>query len=159
MDDLKGLYNDLTTFSKTTIESQFPKPIKVQFSKEYNALCFEQEGKLIFSQIPTHYCLGLWEDIGKEPTWLLPEDYDALMSNLYAVIMDPKGYLLRDRTCLSPQLYGFDIYVQDPNQMWKGPEIIASLRFISGKNWLWKKWISRKYHTQLVNNFKKSEKK
>lgn len=155
MDDLKSLYNDLTQFSKPVVESQFPKPIKVQFSKEYNALFFECGSISLFSQIPVYYSLALWEDISK-PTWLLPEDYDVLMSNLFAVIMDPKGYLLKERTCLSPQNYGFDIYVQDPNQMWKGPEIISEIRFISGKNRIWKKWIERKYKTKLIDNFKKN---
>lgn len=158
MDDLKGLYNELTVFSKQTVESQFPKPIKVQFSQEYQALFFEQSGKSLFTQVPVYYSLGLWEDL-QNPTWLLPEDYDRLMSSLFSLIMDQNGYLLKERTCLAPQNYGFDIYIQDPIQPWKGPEIITEIRFISGKSWLWKKWIERKYKIKLIDNFKKTEEK
>lgn len=158
MDDLKGLYNSLTVFNEGTILSQFPKPIKVQFVKDYNSLLFEQGSNSVFSQIPVYYSLGLWEDL-TDPTWLLPEDYDNLMGNLQAVIMDPKGYLLRDRTCISPQMYGFDIYVQDPLQPWIGPEIISEIRFISGKNRFWKTRISKKYNVPLINNYKKSKSK
>lgn len=158
MDDLKGLYNSLTVFNGSAILSKFPKPIKVQFVKEYNALFFESEGQSLFNQVPIYYSLGLWEDL-QEPTWLLPEDYDELMGSLQAVIMDPKGYLLKERTCISPQKYGFDIYVQDPLQPWKGPEIITEIRFVSGKGRLWKKRIENKYKVQLVNNFKPKRKK
>lgn len=156
MDDLKSLYNDLTTFNEGTILNQFPLPIKVQFNKERNALFFEQRGKSILSHVPVYYSLGLREDL-ENPTWLLPQDYDRLMASLYHVIMDGNGYLLRDRTCLSPENYGFSIYSQDPHEPWKGPELISTIRFISGNNWLWKKWICRKYKIKLVNNFKQEK--
>lgn len=153
MDDLKSLYNDLTIFNEGTILNQFPLPIKVQFSKDHNALFFEQRGKSILSHVPAYYCLGLRENLTK-PTWLLPQDYDQLMASLLHLIMDGKGYLLRDRTCLAPENYGFTVYSQEPYEPWKGPELIASIRFISGNNWLWKKWISRKFRIQLIDNFK-----
>ena len=153
MEDLRTLYNDLTVFNEGTVISQFPIPIQVQFSKDYQALKFEQKGKLVYSHTPVYYSLGLVEDIQK-PTWLLPEDYIKLMDNLQYVIGDNHSYLLQDRTCVSPENYGFDIYYTDPRELWKGPDKIAEIRFISGTGRFWKWRIKKKYGSEFIKENK-----
>lgn len=150
MDDLRSLYNDLTTFNEETILNKFPTPIQVQFDKDYNSLRFEQKGKTVYTRIPVYYSLGLWEDL-QDPTWLTPEGYEELMSSLQYVIADKSGYLLESRTCLSPENYGFDIWGEELREPWKGPNLLASIRFVSGTSWLFKWWVSRKYKVKLSN--------
>ena len=60
----------------------------------------------------------------KKPTYLLPEDYDYLMSSMQSLIAG--GKLIEDRTVLSPENYGFDIYSVDLDNMidWKFAEFI-----------------------------------
>ena len=82
------------------------------------------------------------EDLEK-PTYLLPEDYDYLMSNLLDLLNS--GELIKDRTALSPENYGFDIYATNIRELWKGPDIIGRVRFISGTSWLFKFIVKRKY--------------
>lgn len=139
--DLIEIFNTLVIFSEGTITGSFVNPIKVHYEKDNRLLVFEQKGKSARIGIPTYYSLAL-EDIQK-PTYLLPEDYDYLMSTLQELIIS--GELIRERTCLSPENYGFDIYsvsLKDPNN---GPEIIGKIRFISGNSWLFKWRTKRKY--------------
>ena len=65
------------------------------------------------------------------------------MSTLQELINS--GVLIRERTCLSPENYGFDIFSVDLKELWKGPGIVGKVRFISGKSWLFKKLVKRKY--------------
>lgn len=141
-DDILGIYNNLLIFNEDTIVSKFPIPITVSFEKDSNSILFEQRGKSCRLGIPLYYCLGLEDLIGKK-TYLLPEDYDYLMSTLSDLI--GSGELIKDRTCLSPENYGFDIYSVNMSEFWKGPGIIGSVRFISGTSWLFKFWTRRKY--------------
>ena len=158
MEDLRTLYNELTVFNEGTVISKLPVPIQVQFDKEYQSLRFEQGAKSLYTHVPVYYSLGLVEDLSK-PTWLLPDDYIYLMDNLQYVIGDPHSYLLQDRTCLSPENYGFDIYYTDPRELWKGPSRIANVKFISGKSW-WFKWkVSRQYGIKLIDNVNKKKEK
>jgi hypothetical protein len=140
-EDLLEIYNNLTEFSKTTVQADNPVPIRVRFEKDSigSPLVFEQKGITVRLRIPIYYCLGL-EDLEK-PTYLLPKDYDELMHNLQKVIYDSR--ILEDRTSLSPENYGFDIYSIDTKEFNKGPEVIGSIRFISGNSWIFKlitKW-------------------
>lgn len=131
--DLLDIYNNLVIFSKATLQEEIQRPIVVRFDKEFNSVVFEQQGNSVRLSLPIYYSLGL--DSIKE-TYLLPKDYDSLMSNLSRLIAS--GKLLEDRVCLSPENYGFDIYYVDMKQFWKGPEIIGRIRFISGNSWLFK---------------------
>ena len=65
------------------------------------------------------------------------------MSELKFII--DSGLLLKDRTILSPENYGFDIYGTDLKELWKGPEVKSSIRFISGKGWFFRWNTKRKY--------------
>lgn len=131
--DLLDIYNNLVIFSKATLQEEIQRPIVVRFDKEFNSVVFEQQGNSVRLSLPIYYSLGL--DSIKE-TYLLPKDYDSLMSNLSRLVAS--GKLLEDRVCLSPENYGFDIYYVDMKQFWKGPEIIGRIRFISGNSWLFK---------------------
>lgn len=131
--DLLDIYNNLVIFSKATLQEEIQRPIVVKFDKEFNSVVFEQQGNSVRLSLPIYYSLGL--DSIKE-TYLLPKDYDSLMSNLSRLVAS--GKLLEDRVCLSPENYGFDIYYVDMKQFWKGPEIIGRIRFISGNSWLFK---------------------
>ena len=134
-DDLIEIYNSLVVFSKDIINNPRPRPIKVYFEKESRLLVFEEGGNSVRLWTPIYYTLGL-EDLVK-PTYLLPEGYDYLMSELKNVI--DSGLLLKDRTVLSPENYGFDIYSTDLKEMWRGPEIKANIIFISGRGWLFRR--------------------
>lgn len=144
-EDLIEFYNSLVSFSKTTVSTNIPVPITVRYEKESRMIVFEQKGVSVRTNIPIYYCLGL-EDLEK-PTYLLPEDYDYMMSTLRDLISS--GKLLEDRTTLSPEDYGFDIYAVDINELWKGPRIIGNVRFISGISWWFKFKVKRKYKNVL----------
>lgn len=144
-EDLIELYNSLVSFSKTTVDTNIPCPIKVRYEKDSRMIVFEQKGISVRSNIPVYYCLGL-EDL-EEPTYLLPEDYDYSMATLRDLINS--GKLLEDRTTLSPEDYGFDIYAVNMSEMWKGPGIIGSVRIVSGVSWWFKFKTKRKYRNVL----------
>lgn len=133
--DLLDIYNSLVTFSKTTVGTKFPTPIVVWYDKDSRQVVFEQKGKTIRLGVLLYYCLDL-ESIQKK-TYLLPKDYDYIMSTLKDLINS--GVLIRERTCLSPENYGFDIFSVDINEAWKGPNLIGKIRFVSGKSWIFKK--------------------
>lgn len=141
LEDLLEIYNSLVVFSDETIKSKFPTPIKVFYEKSSRLLVLEQKGRSVRLYNPIYYCLDL-EEIEK-PTYLLPKDYDYLMSTLQDLINS--GKLLEDRTIISPENFGFDVYCTDNRELWKGPNIIGRVRFISGKSWLFKKIVERKY--------------
>ena len=139
--DILEIYNSLVVFSDNTVKSHFPMPIKVWYEKESRLLVLEQRGISVRLGLPVYYCLAL-EDLEK-PTYLFPEDYDYLMSNLLDLLNS--GELIKDRTALSPENYGFDIYATNIRELWKGPDIIGRVRFISGTSWLFKFIVKRKY--------------
>lgn len=140
--DLLEIYNSLVIFSDSTIKSGvFTIPIKVFYEKDNRLLVFEQKGKSVRLGLPTYYCLAL-EDLEK-PSYLLPEDYDYLMASLQSLIMS--GDLIKERTCLSPENYGFDIYATNLKELYKGPDVIGRIRFISGNSWLFKLKVKLKY--------------
>jgi hypothetical protein len=139
------MYNSLVAFSKTTLDPKLPCPILVTFKKEDNQVIFEQGGLSIRSVLPLYYCLGL--DSLKSTTYLLPGDYDYLMSTLQSLISG--GSLLEDRTCLSPENYGFDIYGVDLRKFNRGPGIIGKIRIVSGTSWIFKTYVKIKYRKCL----------
>ncbi len=144
-EDIIEMYNSLVVFSNNTVNTNLPVPIKVWYEKDSRLLVFEQKGTSVRLSYPVYYCLGL-EDLEK-PTFLLPEDYDYLMSTLRDLVNS--GELIKDRTALSPEDYGFDIYSTNLKELWKGPGIIGSVRFISGISWWFKFRIKRKYKNVL----------
>lgn len=138
-EDLKEIYNNLTEFSKTTVQSENPKPIKVWYDKGSlgSPLVFEQGGITVRLRLPIYYCLGLESLI--KPSYLLPWDYDYLMGNLLKVINDSRS--LDERTCLGPENYGFDIYAINPTEFNKGLDRIGTVRFVSGNSWIFKLYV------------------
>lgn len=142
-EDLIETYNSMVPFSKN--QSELAVPIKVWYEKESRLLVMEQAGLSVRLRFPVYYCLGL-EDLYK-PTYLLPEDYDYLMTTLQGLI--GSGELIKDRTVLSPEDYGFDIYTTNEAELWKGPVIIGSVRFISGISWWFKYKTKKKYRKVL----------
>jgi hypothetical protein len=141
--DLLEIYNNLVEFSKTTVLTDRPIPITVKYEKDGvgSPLLLEQKGISVRLRLPIYYCLGL--DSIKKPTYLLPDDYNYLMSTLQSMIADDR--ILDDRTCLSPENYGFDIYAIDLREFSKGPDKIGSIRFISGNSWLFRLFTKWKY--------------
>ena len=82
-------------------------------------------------------------------TYLLPGDYDFLMSSLSKVI--ESGLLLHDRVCLAPIEFGFKVY-ETPSQTTRlkdGPQLLGIFKFISGNSWLFKKVTKHKYKKSL----------
>lgn len=139
--DILEIYNVLVVFSKETIDSKFPIPIKVHFDESSNSLVFEQKGVSVRLLLPLYYSLAL-DDL-KKPSYLLPKDYDYLMSTLQGLL--GSGVLIRDRVCVSPENYGFDIYCIDLKDFKKGPDILGQIRFVSGNSWIFKFLTKRKY--------------
>lgn len=139
--DILEIYNSLVDFSNSTVNTNFPIPIRVSYEKDSRLLVLEQKGKSVRIWLPVYYCLGL--DSIKGYTYLLPKDYDYLMSNLQYLI--GSGELIKPRTCVSPENYGFDVYATESKELWKGPNIIGRVRFISGNSWIFKKFIEYKY--------------
>lgn len=140
-DDLIELYNSLLVFNKNTITADNPIPIKVSFDKSSNSLVFDQKGFTVRTALPIYYSLGL-NDI-KKPTYLLPRDYDYLMQSLSGIVSS--GKLLEDKLCISPENYGFDLYLIDLREFWKGPDKIGTIRFISGNSWIFRQIVKFKY--------------
>lgn len=138
-EDLLGIYNSLVGFSKKTLDNRFPQLIRVKFDD--GALSFEQDGMLVRLSTPVFYSLGLNEL--KKETYLLPDDYDYLMMTLSDLIKG--GKLLEERTCLSPEDFGFDIYSVNMNSFSEGPQIIGKVRFISGYSWWFRFKTKRKW--------------
>lgn len=143
-EDLLSLYNDLVGLSKTTLESINQKPIKVTFEEGMNSISFEQAGNKIYSRIPLLYS-GKISEI--KDTYLLPKDYDYLMGTLNQLIQG--GKLKDERICISPEVYGFDVYLTEIStlRIKEGPILIGQVRFVSGNSWLFKKLIKIKYGT------------
>src|SRR5574344_386185 len=143
--DILEIYNNLTIFSKDVLQSENQAPIKVWFDKEGvgSPLVFECKGNTVRLRLPVYYCLGL-EDIrkGKE-SYLLPSDYDYLMNSLQKTINDPRS--LEERTLISPENYGFDVYAIDIILFYKGPEMIGTIRFVSLGNWFFRFRTKLKY--------------
>jgi hypothetical protein len=142
-EDLLEIYNNLVIFSNNTVLAENPLPIRVRFDRQGvgSPLVFEQKGNTVRLRLPIYYCLGL--DSLKSETYLLPKDYDYLMSTLQNLIADSR--IIEDRTCLSPENYGFDIYAIDNKEFSKGPNILGSVRFISGNSWLFKLLVKWKF--------------
>jgi len=141
--DLLEIYNNLVEFSKTTVLTDRPIPITVKYEKDGvgSPLLLEQKGISVRLRLPIYYCLGL--DSIKKPTYLLPNDYNYLMNTLQSMIADDR--ILDERTCLSPENYGFDIYAVDLREFSKGPDRIGSVRFVSGNSWLFRLFTKWKY--------------
>lgn len=140
-EDLLEIYNNLVELSRIVQDEHNPVPVKVWFDSEGlgSPLVFEAKGTTVRLRLPIYYCLGL-EDIKKE-TYLLPKDYIETMTNLLSIIQDSR--ILDQRTCLSPENYGFDIYALDYSQFSKGLEKMGKVRFVSGTSFLFKlitKW-------------------
>jgi len=143
--DFLEMYNSLVMFSDDTVKSNLPSPIKVHYEKENRLLVFEQKGKSARLYLPIYYCLDL-ESIQK-PTYLLPEDYDYLMSTLMSLINS--GILLKERTLCSPENCGMDIYSTRLENLNEGLDLIGVVRFISGNSWFFKWKVKRKYKGRI----------
>lgn len=139
--DFLEIYNSLVMFSDDTVKSNLPSPIKVHYEKDSRLLVFEQKGKSARLYLPIYYCLDL--DSIQKPTYLLPEDYDYLMSTLQDLITS--GILLQDRTLCSPENCGMDIYSTRLENLNDGLDLIGVIRFISGNSWFFKWKVKRKY--------------
>ena len=139
--DFLEIYNSLVMFSDDTVKSNLPSPIKVHYEKDSRLLVFEQKGKSARLYLPIYYCLDL--DSIQKPTYLLPEDYDYLMSTLQDLITS--GILLQSRTLCSPENCGMDIYSTRLENLNDGLDLIGVIRFISGNSWFFKWKVKRKY--------------
>lgn len=141
-DDLLQIYNALVVFSKSTLGDVISRPIVVSYLPEHNSIKFRQNGKEVMLQILNYYC-GFLKNI--KTTYLMPKDYDILMANLSSII--GSGKALEDRILVSPELYGFDIYMTDSRttEISKGPQLLCSCKFISDNSWLFRLMTKIKY--------------
>ena len=141
-DDLLQIYNALVVFSKSTLDDVIPRPIVVSYLPEHNSIKFRQNGKEVMLQVLNYYC-GFLKNI--KTTYLMPKDYDILMGNLSLII--GSGKALEDRILVSPELYGFDIYMTDSRttEISKGPQLLCSCKFVSDNSWLFRLMTKLKY--------------
>lgn len=141
-DDILSIYNSLTDFSSNTLLGPIKYPIKVYYSESLNSLCFEQKGLKVAISVLNYYCRDL---LNLKESYLSPGDYDSMMSALSGLI--GSGVLIHDRVCVAPVKYGFEIY-ETPSKtatLKEGPQFVASVKFVSGNSWLFKKCIKYKY--------------
>lgn len=145
-DDLLQIYNALVVFSKSTLNDVIPTPIVVTYREEHNALVFKQKGKEVMLQVLNYYC-GYLKNIKK--TYLLPKDYDILMGNLSDII--GSGKLLEDRVLVSPEPYGFEIYMTDSRttEFKKGPTLLSTCRFVTDNSWFFRMITKFRYKSIL----------
>lgn len=139
--DLIEIYNTLVIFNDQIMKDPEPKPLQVWYDEGTKSLAFETQNKSVRIPVLNHYCLDL-EELQKK-TYLLPEDYDILMYTLQKLINS--GELLKDRTCLSPENWGFNIFTTNPQKIQEGPNILGKIRFISGKGAWFRFWTKHKY--------------
>ena len=141
-DDLLQIYNALVVFSKSTLGDVISRPIVVSYLPEHNSIRFRQNGKEVMLQVLNYYC-GFLKNI--KTTYLLPKDYDILMSNLSMVI--GSGKLIEERVLVSPEPYGFEIYMTDSKttEFSKGPQLLCSCKFVSDNSWLFRIMTKLKY--------------
>ncbi len=143
--DFLEIYNSLVLFSDDTVKSNLPIPIKVHYEKETRLLVFEQRGKSARLYLPIYYCLDL--DSIQKPTYLLPEDYDYLMSTLMNLINS--GILLKERTLCSPENCGMDIYSTRLENLNEGLDLIGVISFIYGNSWFFKWRVKRRHRNRI----------
>lgn len=129
---LRSLFNLLTRFSKRTVQSNYPKPIRVSYDKSNNLVLFNQFGDSIYTEIPLIY--GWWNKL-KKYTYLLPEDYDTVMRDINNVINS--GELLNKSVLISPADFGFSVYTSEEKTGGLGffqvtsPQLVLSVKLVS----------------------------
>lgn len=145
-DDILEIYNTLQEFSKETLEGTVKKPIEVDFADDSGCLVFRQSGKIAYLPLLNYYC-GNLRNIRK--TYLLPEDYDILMRSMQVLISN--NILVEDRLCVSPEIYGIDFYKTTVTtaSFREGPQLVGSLRFVSGNSWIFRMITKYKYRSIL----------
>jgi hypothetical protein len=145
-DDILEIYNSLVEFSKTTLGGALPVPIRVTYDEKLETLFFEQAGKKIGLWVTNWYAGGL-KNLCGAGSYLMPQDYDYLMATMSGVI--ESGVLLEEHTCVSPEMYGFDIWATTRREAKEGPKLRAQIRFVSGNSWLFKVRTKIKYKSVL----------
>ena len=143
-DDFLNIYNSLVEFSEITLRGALSIPICVSYDISMNSLFFEQRGKKVGLTVPNYYS-GYLRNI--KNSYLLPRDYDYLMATLSTLI--ESGALLRERVCVSPELFGFDVYETNLKDIKNGPKLLGQIRFISGNSWIFKIITKLKYKKVL----------
>jgi hypothetical protein len=63
--------------------------------------------------------------------------------------MISSGILLADRTCISPENYGFDVYAVDLKQFKRGTNIVGKIRLVSGTGWFFRLYTKYKFRKCL----------
>ena len=142
-DDLLEVYNNLVELSEVVL-GDTPCPVAVEFDQGMGCLSFKVPSRGIYLRALNNYIIR--PDL-VPVTWLLPRDFDALMSGLSRVIRS--GKLLQERVCLSPGTAGFELFLADPRNLMKGAMSLGTFRFWSGEG-PWFRWrVSRKYRGVL----------
>lgn len=142
-EDLLEVYNNLSEISDTVLGDQ-PSPVLVSFDTRMGCLSFKVLGKSLYLRQLNYYLLR--PDKIKD-AWLLPGDYDNLMSSFLKLIKS--GRLIQDHVLVSPDYDGFQIYQTDPRNLSRGPQELGALVFVSGQG-RWFTWrVKQKYKNVL----------
>ena len=140
-DDVIGVYNSLVEFSEQTLNNGLP--IKVKYEESFNALSFEQRGKKVIVQSLNYYC----ENLKFLNTYILPAEYDNLMSSLSGLI--GSGIMIRERLMVAPKKYGFDLYETDGMNLREGPQKVGSVDLVYWNSWFFRKYVELIYKKKL----------
>jgi hypothetical protein len=140
-DDIIGVYNSLVEFSEQTLSNGLP--IKVKYEESFNALSFEQRGKKVIVQSLNYYC----ENLKFLNTYILPTEYDNLMSSLSGLI--GSGIMIRERLMVAPKKYGFDLYETDGFNLKDGPQKVGSVDLVYWNSWFFRKYVELIYKKKL----------
>jgi hypothetical protein len=142
-DDILEIYNSLVELSDAVLGIN-PCPVSVSWNSGTNCLLFECKGKGVYLRALNYYIL---RPDKLKPGWLLPEDYDELMSSLSRVIKSSR--LLEDRICVIPWGTGFEIYMADQRNLSKGVQFFGSFKIISGTGW-WFGWKTKHKYKNIL---------
>lgn len=142
-DELLEVYNNLSEISDTVL-GDHPSPVSVSFDTRMGCLAFKVYSKSLYLRQLNYYLLR--PDKIKN-AWLLPGDYDELMSSFLRLIKS--GRLIQDHILVTPDYNGFQIYQTDPRNLSRGPQELGTLTFVSGQG-RWFSWRVRQKYKDVL---------
>jgi hypothetical protein len=142
-EDFLEIYNNLVELSDSVLGIN-SCPVAISWNQGMGCLEFSCKGKNLFLRTLNYYLIRPDQ---VPDTWLLPEDYDALMSGLNRIIKS--GKLIQDRLCLVPSLDGFDLYQADTRNLTRGAQYLGTFRFISGRS-KWFRWRTKNKYKKVL---------
>lgn len=138
-EDLIFFYNEMTKYSSEL-------PIGVKYNIENKTIQFRQYSKTSNFSVLNNYCKSLRNLT--DTTALLPSDYITMMNSLKSLINS--GKLINERVLVSPEKYGFSVFLAEGTAPEFGPLEVSKIRIISSNWWLFRKIMKIRYKLIIV---------